>query len=554
MKKQLTALLLTLVMLLSLASCAAEHIPAIDPSGTGITDATSDTTDNVPDSSDTPDDPNLPQKPDEDAPFVISVIYAGSAYLPDMTLSEDAALKVRLSDGASFHTERVGEDGTVSLEGLDGDYSVTLLNVPDGYTYNPNIYSVSNDSKNVSVELLTIGKTLGNGKDKYNAIRLNKTGVYRATIKKAEQVVFYQFTPTKAGRYSFESMMDITAEMYNPKAEVYTGTFAAWYYNETLDGGGPSGQYTKNFKHVVEVPEEFLGSNYLIGVLVEGKDAVYPAYVDFAISYLGTASYEEVESNMVYPEFIPGSNVGGELNDNAFLEWRDNLRKYLEDNKALFNNSDTYNDAAMRIDGKLIFDEDYYKLNPDDGLYHRYDLELYASTNGWGPVLYADITSACIFMAEPLNVIEYQGNKALTVCEGTLNYKLFIEGYDPLTIPQGDQSGAYFCNSNCPCYLEFDENKPNNNGGMCAVEEKCTQCNSTCRHLPEKFKYQKGYSQIVNEDGRAPVTEELKIFLQRYSESQRLFSDGNGWAETSSPRYDAYEDSQWLFACGYYGS
>ena len=49
-----------------------------------------------------------------------------------------------------------------------------------------------------------------------------------------------------------------------------------------------------------------------------------------------------------------------------------------------------------------------------------------------------------------------------------------------------------------------------------------------------------------------PVTEELKEFLQKYSVNQKLFSDGNGWAEQYVPRYDAYEDSQWLFACGYY--
>ncbi len=553
MKKQLTALLLILVMLLSFASCTAEHIPAIDPSTTGIADGT-DSTDKAPDT-DAPDDTDKV----DDAPFVISVTYAGAAYLPDMTLSEDAALKVRLTDGSSFHTAAVGEDGTVSIEGLDGDYVVTLLNVPEGYTYNPNIYSVGNDSKKASIELLKIGKTIGKGDGMYNGIRLNKTGVYRATIKKEAQVVYYQFTPTKAGRYGFESMMDTTAEMYNPKAEIYTGTFAAWYYNNTLDGGGPSGSYTKNFKHVVEVAEEFLGNSYLIGVLVEGKDAVYPTYVDFAITYLGTAHYEDIDSSMVLPEFIPGSNVGGVRNDNAFLEWREELHAYLNENKLQYRNSDTYIDAAIRIDGKRIFDQNYYKLNPDDGFYHRYDLEKYASTNGWGPILYADITIDNMFSTgsdfpSAFNIVEYNGNKALTLCEGTLNYKLFIEGYDVLSVQQPSQSGSYFCNSNCPCYIAFDENKPVNNGGMCTVEDNCTDCREGCRHLPEKFKYQHGYADIVNADGRAPVTEELKIFLQRYCESQRLFSDGNGWVETFTPRYDAYEDSQWLFACGYYGS
>jgi hypothetical protein len=31
-----------------------------------------------------------------------------------------------------------------------------------------------------------------------------------------------------------------------------------------------------------------------------------------------------------------------------------------------------------------------------------------------------------------------------------------------------------------------------------------------------------------------------------------LFKDGDGWAETGTPPYEATENDQWLFACGYY--
>ncbi len=548
MKKQLTALLLVLVMLISFASCG-EHIPPVDPTGTGTAGETGEGGGTGTDESDVPND---------GSPFVITVTFGGTPYLPDVSLPDETALKVRLTDGKSFHTQNVGADGTVSVEGLDGDYTVTLLNVPDGYTYDPNIYSVGNDKKTVSIELLTLIKTYGNGADKYQNIKLNKTGVYRANIKREGQVVYYQFTPKQAGRYGFESMMDISAEMFNPKAEIYTGTFAAWYYNSTLDDGGASGEYTKNFKHIIEVDEEFLGNSYLIGVKVEGKDATYPTYVDFAIKYLGTYEYDGfITSTMILPTFIPSSNVNGQQNDNVFFQWRqEKIYDVCDANKLLFGGA-LYRDAAVMIDGKRIFDQSHYKLNPDDGFYHLYDLERYASTGGYGPILYADITAECIFFQgddrnTAFNVVEYNGNKALTLCEGTVNYKLFIEGYGPLSVTQSSQSGSYFCNSDCPCYLDFDAGKPNNNGGMCTVEDNCQDCNAGCRHLPAEFKYQKGYANIVNDDGRAPVTEELKLFLQRYSESQRLFSDGNGWVETYTPRYDAYEDSQWLFACGYY--
>ena len=44
--------------------------------------------------------------------------------------------------------------------------------------------------------------------------------------------------------------------------------------------------------------------------------------------------------------------------------------------------------------------------------------------------------------------------------------------------------------------------------------------------------------------------DELAEFLQKFAITQRYFADGDGWAERSG--IDAYEDSQWLFACGYY--
>ncbi len=550
MKKSILSLLLLLSIIFTFVSCG-ELVPANNPNTVEHGTTGSATGESGGDETEPPDT-------EGGTTFTVTVMLGGEVYCP--TVTDDAsALKVRFTDGTQIHTVNVGTDGVAVAEGLDGDYTVTLLNVPEGYTYNPNIYKADNDNKNISVELLKLNKTYNNGSDMYQKIIEVKTGVFRTTLKRDGQVIYYRFTPTKAGRYAIESMVDITAGMYNPKAEIYTGSFASWYFKEILDDGGPSGAYTKNFRRIIEVDEAFLGSSYAFGVFVEGKDIVYPAQVDFSITYLGTYEYDGwVESNLVAPTFIPGSvdPVTGERSDNAFLEWREEYRAYLEENKTLFGSSNYY-DAAMRIGNKRVFDQNYYKLNPDDGYYHVYNLEQYPDTNGYGPILYADITREGIFFQDDdrdtaFHVVEYNGNKALTLAEGTLNYKLFIEGYDSLVYAHSIYSGPYFCNGNCPCYKEYEDNKPGNNGGLCTIEDNCQQCLPECRHIPESMKYQKGYANIVNDDGRAPVTEELKTFLQLYSESQRLFSDGNGWVETYEPRYDAYEDSQWLFACGYY--
>ena len=102
-------------------------------------------------------------------------------------------------------------------------------------------------------------------------------------------------------------------------------------------------------------------------------------------------------------------------------------------------------------------------------------------------MLCAKITKPCAYYEESLNLIESHGNKNLTVSNGTENYKVFVE-----------QSYAAVCNSDGVCF----------------------------------------------------VTNEMKEFLQKFSVSQRLFFDGNGFVESTGVY--AAEDDQWLFACGYY--
>lgn len=111
----------------------------------------------------------------------------------------------------------------------------------------------------------------------------------------------------------------------------------------------------------------------------------------------------------------------------------------------------------------------------------------YEDTNTFGPILCAKISQPCAYYEESLNLIESHGNKNLTVENGTENYKQFVEVDYTLA-----------CNSDGVCY----------------------------------------------------VTMELKEFLQKFSVSQRLFFDGNGFVESTGVY--AIEEDQWLFACGYY--
>ena len=519
MKNRIISLLLILIMIFSLVACG-EYNPPADGNGDGD-DKTPGTEDQTP-----PDDGG----DKVGIPFKATVMLNGKPYTPPEVSDDSLAVKVRWTDGKTYHTVTLNEEGTAECYGLDGEYSVTLINLPTNLTYNPNIYSADNDSTDVVIELLTITNATGKGTDEYNCIPLAGPGVYRAKISKDGQAIFYEFEPTKPGTYCIESLMDVSAGMYNPFVDIYAGSFAYKVREKRIDGGGASSGYTTNFRHVVEIDKAFIGNVYTFAVFVEGKDATYPVNVDFAITYEGGYNYDWTVSDFVYPDFIP--------NDSTFGTWYDNYVTYLASDRAKFGDAN-YNIASVRVDGKNVFDQQYFKLNPDDGYYHVFDAVKYAEYGGWGPIIYANVSIPTPFIDSAFNTIEYAGNKALTVSGGTENYKLFIEGYSRLVQPDS----SYFCIGNCKCLPD--------NGGMCTIEDNCKQCTSDCRHIPAKYEGQRGYADIAIE-GRCPVTEELKQFLQKYSVSQKLFSDGNGWAEQHSPRYDAYEDSQWLFACGYY--
>ena len=524
MKNRIISLLLIFILLFTFSACGVYNPPEDD------NDKQDDTT--------PPDGDNPPEgggEEEKEEPFVATVMINGKPYTPPAVSDDSLALKVRWTDGKSYHTVTVDENGRAECFGLDGDYTVTLVNLSDDYAYNPNIYKASNDNKSVVIELETLTKTRGTGNGLYSAIGLSKPGVYRAEIAKEGKIVYFEFTPSKAGTYAIESWVDVSAGMYDPVADVYYGSSQFKYYAYQLDGGGASLGYTTNFRHTVEVDESFIGNCYTFAVFVNGKDATYPINVDFAITYEGGYTYDWIVSNLVFPEFIP--------NDSSYSSWYSDYYNYLEADKAKYGSS-SYVDASVTIDGKRVFDEVNYKLNPDDGYYHVFDLEKYAAYGGWGPILYASISTPTMFIDSAFNTIEYAGNKNLTVSSGTENYKLFIEGFEKLTQRYSLEVGPYFCGDTCECYAT--------NGGACAIEDNCKTCaKNGCLMIPKKYIGQRGYADIAIA-GRCPVTEELKDFLQKYSVNQKLFSDGNGWAEQYVPRYDAYEDSQWLFACGYY--
>lgn len=592
----------------------------------------------------------------EESPFTVTLVYGGQTYIPAETI------EARWNDGFSYHTATVGSDGKASIEGLDGDYQVTLSAAPTGYAYDPNAYVATNDNRNIEIEL----KKLVSYKDKktqlYNCIPIKSTGLYRVELDSAKHEVFFEFAPTRSGMYSITSWVDTTENTVNPKANYYGANFAFKQLQSVADDGAAASTYTKNFKLDVDIADEMISTGgqvrFTFGIMAEEKNAEYPAEVYFAITLDGEFPINREEAEIIIPEeelrhqlgysdeysfYYPERAEGTAtvFDGSMYSYWeRDALgiplvrdgvgatpADKLSGSYALsFYNAKTditftpdavgstrgtvtvdhYIPGSLRQDieysvysyelvGEKVVTEylsgdviPYFALAFDgdgslfygkgDGYYHLYD----KTTGVYGPILYANISSPTRFLGEggntPLTSIEEAGNKALTVSNGTENYKLFIQGLPALLIDPGlnnptATTGAYFCDRRCPCRNAYNE--PTDIPtciGVCG--ESCENCHADCRNLPDEAmalfeaaergeipatdvdgilvpNVMLGYSAFCNSDGNYAVTAELQDFLQKLSESQRYFMDGNGWIESQKSIYSEHAD-QWLFGVGFY--
>lgn len=424
----------------------------------------------------------------------------------------------------SVKTATFNESGVATVDGLDGDYQVTLSGIPDGYTYNPNVHTTTNNDRDIEIELYEVIIPEGEGTHMYNDyVRLSDETknavnpyVYRVTVDNAEDRVHCQFSPPSSGMYSVESWVDVTAQNINPKIDVYNGSFAFKVFSHVLDDGGVSKGYTTNFKHEVKITSDMVGNDFSFAVYASVKNDRYPVTIDFVVQCDGEWVVEKSLAEMkTHGTLVPQKNYSS---------------KYYE-----------YVQASVDVQTGIntyLFEGEKFKFNEDTGYYHFYDESLYQGyketyadgtsqtfANGYGPILYMEITASkgadldpflTPYQGMPIGFsnVEDPGNKNLTVSKNTENYRMFIVGFAQLV-----NEGHVWVDG-----LTDEEKK---------VYAKYT-----------------GYSNSTNNDGVYGVTVELMEFAQKYSVSQELFADGEGIAENAG--YSALDDDQWLFACVYY--
>ncbi len=400
------------------------------------------------------------------------------------------------SVNGAFHSASFNKEGVATVSGLDGEYRVTLSSLPEGYTYNPNIYFVNNDSRDVEIALYKLSRPTNAGtatgalnpaspKDPGNFYQLSSTGAYRAVLTEDnfEAGVWYTYKPTTAGTYSVESLIDVTANKLNPILDQHGGSFAMVNTDEgaTIDGGGESSTYTKNFRYEVEISSNGIGNVYHFRIYATTLDkGVFPINVDFILErdgdVTGTGS-QKAETVSVTHDFdaLDGS-VFDQMEGASFVAYA----KYDGHNYVLDGTNIFYaGDEATTADEKKALDYYYY-----------------LDSNGNRKVLFVQISVDNIAFTTETQT-------------GFTDYKnrpKYIEG-------KGDDGLTHYY-----YYVDF----------IATYKEH-------------------------SQNGCYPLTQELKLFLQRFSKARGLFDDGNGIAEKNDKNsLSSSESNQYLFACGVY--
>ncbi len=348
--KKIFALILSIAMVFSLTGCVGEYKPPTQSGNqSGVV---------------TPpgEDPTNPSEPTQE-PFRVSLVYRGLPYAPENTIQ---ALWTD-EEGAGVYTADFNRLGQAERNDLDGDYRVTLSALPQGFTYNPNIYRATNDNREVEITLYPLTPISGTGSDKYeNIIHLSALGAYRATITAPGEMLFFQYEPNRSGDYSLRSLIDITANEINPILDIYLG-HSQWkpdFPTETRDSGAESNTYTKNFYWKMQLGGEYIGGVFIFAVRAEGLNAnAFPIDIDFILDRDGEFTGE------------------GQTQYVAVMPQEEFQTPPLE--------TGTYRSiASLDSTGNNLFKEEFVKFNPQDGYYHLYD----QATETYGAWVYAQVT------------------------------------------------------------------------------------------------------------------------------------------------------------------
>jgi hypothetical protein len=501
--KKFLAVICALLMVLGFCGCTEYREPVTSENGGA--DGSGGSGGNQTDIT-TPDDTTT-------EPFTVTLVCSGVV----VDIDEDIYAIWTSSDGREIYTANF-TNGVASTTKPDGDYVITLSKMPSSYTYNPNIYSASNNYKNVTITLYRLSSASSNTKSfsafnsKLNsyvggqANILPSIGAYRITLKSPSDVAYFYYKPDFTGVYTATSMMDITENVINPILDIYSSNSGGYCnYQDTQDSGGSSSTYTKNFLYEMTLYD--VGNSFFFAVRTTSIRAdAFPVQIDFMLDKDGELSGSDaIEYEIVYPTHFTDPN---------YVPFEQQYEDYTE------GKTFTYAGDDNRVEGVAlgVLDETLYAYNEEIGYYCRYDSEK-------GEFLYYDedkkipiILFAKLSGIKMMDIGDFCTNTYLNYrCDG-IDYERYFRAWDE------DGEIAFSGDTPLSSYTYIDP--------YTGIQ----YTNTT-------------YTANLNSDGCYPVTKELKVALMAYSVKARLFNDGNGEGEQY---FASAEADQWLIFCGIY--
>ncbi len=347
-----------MVICFALAGCGEYNSLSSRPGGSGSND---------PSNPSGPIDPSGPQDGDDEEHFTVSLSYHNSKYVPRTNIYAQWTG----SDGniyrAQFNTSGVAEANAE----LDGEYRVTLGNVPENFAYNPNIYLADNDNKHITVVLEDYRDLTAVTELIYSqSVTLSLNTIYRLVLPKTKYFGLFRISGC-----IFETWCDIVENDINVKLTGYMSN-GGGFINEasafTLAGGGASSSYTKNIR--ADLSQGDTAGMNMFMLTATSRSGRQPIVVFFRIGERG--------SNQGGDEpYIPPKEY--EIEDRSLLK--------------MIQPSGTFSFCWQYTSGKVCRGSDYKLFpkgetdsegNQGDGYWHEYDAE----KNVYGRILYAVIS------------------------------------------------------------------------------------------------------------------------------------------------------------------
>ena len=269
---KIISIILICFILLSLFSCG-EYNPATDK-GNGPSQGGN---------GDSVQKPNMDDDPTND--FTVQLRVNEQPFRPTTSMN------VYWNDGYNVHIAPVDNSGYAVIDGLDGDYNVTLSSVPSGYAYDPNAYVATNDNRNIIIDMYDLNMLRGSGTGLYECYQINETGVYTITVQSEGDLSYIQFAPQTNGVYTVESWVNVVDDNVSPICMAYLGSSQYKYGEYKVTDVGVCGSYTRNFIHTVKIADDNISSGgsqtFTFAVTAETKAGVYPVNLTFAVKRNG---------------------------------------------------------------------------------------------------------------------------------------------------------------------------------------------------------------------------------------------------------------------------